>query len=296
MVLIDYSQVCISNIMMFPKDMKNSADSPEAANIIRHAILTGIKSYRKQFGKYGQLVICCDGGNYWRKEYFPFYKANRKTNREASDFDWDLIFNTMDELRNDLIEYFPYKVLRVEGAEADDIIGVMCKYTQTNGLIDHGMFEEQEPVMIVSADHDFKQLQKWDNVKQWSPMQKKMVKSANPKRDLLEKILTGDAGDGCPNICSPDNIFTVEGRQTPFRKNRIDEFVRLGRDACKNDMERRGWDRNVKMIDLENIPEDIQKKIIDQYESYIVKGDKMKIFEYLVSKRMRLLMDSIEEF
>ena len=148
MILVDYSQVCIANIMQFPEDMKKAGNTPEATNIIRHAILMGLKSYRKQFSKYGKMSICCDGGKYWRKETFPQYKGKRKTNRDSSDFDWELIFSTMDELRLDLMNHFPYKVLQVEGAEADDIIGVLCKYTQTHGLIDYGVFEEKEPVMI----------------------------------------------------------------------------------------------------------------------------------------------------
>lgn len=297
MILIDYSQVCIANIMQFQCDIQKNGSSPEAVNIIRHAILMGIKSYKKKYSKYGQMVICCDGDNYWRKKHFEYYKAKRKTAREQSDLDWSLIFDTMSSIREDLKEHFPYVVLRVEGAEADDIIGAMCKYTQDNLLIDHGVFEEKQPVMILSADHDFKQLQKWDNISQWSPMQKKVVKSTNPTRDLIEKILVGDAGDGIPGICSGDAVFVTEGvRQTPFRKARIDDFMKLGRGACKNDTERHGWDRNIKMIDLENTPEDIRKEIVDQYESYIVKGDKMGIFNYLVSKRCRLLLSEIEEF
>lgn len=296
MILLDYSQICIANIMQFQKDLQKTGSSPEGVNLIRHAILSGIKMYRKQFRSYGDLVICCDGGNYWRKEIFPHYKACRKTMREASTLDWGLIFSTMDELREDLKEHFPYKVLRADRAEADDIIATMCLYTQTNALKDYGMFEEKQPVMIVSGDFDFKQLHKFDNVSQWSPIKKKKVTSEDPARDLITKVLTGDVGDGVPNICSRDDIFVTEGRQTPFRKNRIDDFIRLGRDACKDDIERHGWDRNVKMVDLTQIPDDIQKAIISQYEAYIVKGDKMKIFEYLVSKKCRLLLNDLDEF
>jgi hypothetical protein len=283
--------------MQFPDDMKKASDNPEAANIIRHAILMGIKSYKKKFSKYGEIIICCDGGNYWRKDLFPYYKGKRKSNRESSEFDWDFIFSTMMEIREDLKKYFPYKVLCVEGAEADDIIAVLCKYTQSHDLIEEGLVEVRQPVMIISADHDFKQLQKWDNVHQWSPMQKKLVKSADPSRDLIEKILVGDAGDGVPGICSPDHVFMTEGmRQTPFRKARIDDFIKHGRNACKNDNERHGWNRNIKMIDFENIPDDISNKIVSQYASYIVSGDRMTIFNYLVSKRCRKLIEEIELF
>lgn len=296
MILLDYSQICIASVMQFQKDLQVGSSNPEAVNIIRHAILSGIKMYKKQFRQYGQLVICCDGGNYWRKEKFPPYKACRKTMRDQSSLDWGLIFNTMDEIREDLILHFPYKVLRVPRAEADDVIATMCLYTQTHETTDHGMFEDKQDVMIVSGDFDFKQLHKFDNVKQWSPIKKKKVVSDNPARDLLEKVLTGDSGDGVPNICSRDDIFITEGRQTPFRKNRIDDFAQLGKGACRDDVERHGWDRNVRLVDLTQIPEDIQDSIVSQYESYIVKGDKMSVFNYLVSKRCRMLLNEIEEF
>lgn len=296
MLLIDYSGVCIAHIMQFKDDLKEGRVNPEAVNIIRHAILTGVKSYKKKFSGYGPIVLACDGQRYWRKDVYPFYKIKRKSARDESSLDWKLIFDTMSELREDIKNHFPYKVIHVDSAEADDIIAVLAKYTQDHELKDVGLFEEKRPVMIISADHDFKQLQKYDNIKQWSPSQKSYVKSSNPTRDLIEKVITGDTGDGVPNICSQDDIFTVEGRQTPFRKSRIDDFVRRGRDACKDDRERHGWDRNIKMIDFESIPEDVKSEIVRQYEDYIVKGDKMSVYNYLVSKRCRLLLNEIEEF
>lgn len=296
MILLDYSQICIANIMQFQKDLQKTGSSPEGVNLIRHAILSGIKMYRKQFRSYGELVICCDGGNYWRKESFPHYKACRKTMREASTLDWGLIFSVMDELREDLKEHFPYKLLRVDRAEADDIIATMCLYTQTNDLKDYGMFEEKQPVMIVSGDFDFKQLHKFDNVSQWSPIKKKKVTSEDPARYLLRHIAkAGD--DGIPNVLSDDDTFVcADKRQSKMMQDRLDEFIEQGRDACRSDYERANWDRNSKLIDFTQIPDDIQKSIISQYEAYIVKGDKMKIFEYLVSKKCRLLLNYLDEF
>jgi hypothetical protein len=216
--------------------------------------------------------------------------------REASTLDWGLIFSTMDELREDLKEHFPYKVLRVDRAEADDVIATMCLYTQTNDLKDYGMFEEKQPVMIVSGDFDFKQLHKFDNVSQWSPIKKKKVTSEDPARDLLRHIAkAGD--DGIPNVLSDDDTFVCKDkRQNKMMQKRLDEFAELGRDACRDDYERKNWDRNNRLINFDMMPEDIQKSITSQYEAYIVKGDQMKVFEYLVSKRCRLLLDDIEGF
>lgn len=298
MILVDYSQVCIANICQFQNDLEKSAETPEAVNIIRHAILTGLMSYKKKYGKkYGELVIACDGRNYWRKEKFPYYKINRKKARDSSSMDWNLIFDTMSQIKEDLITYFPYRIVSVDRAEADDIIATMCKYTQENELIDSGLFESCQPVLILSTDGDFKQLQKYDNVEQYSPQQKKFIVSSNVNHDLIEKICTGDAGDGVPNIMSPDAIFVTEGvRQTSFMKKKLEKFYLLGRDACDNDVQKRNWDRNNLMINLDMIPEDVRVDIITAYHGSKNTHDKMDIYNYLVKYRCRLLLENLENF
>ena len=297
MIILDYSQVALSNIFQFQSDLKKNGNSPEAVNIIRHAILTGLKMYKKKYSaQYGEMVIACDGQKYWRKDIFPFYKAGRKKTRDASDLDWNLIFDTISQVRQDVAEHFPYKVIHVDKAEADDIIGVLCKWTQTNGMIDRGMFEEKQPVMIVSSDGDFKQLHKYDNVKQYSPIQKKQVVCDDPVAYLAQHIAkAGD--DGIPNCLSKDDVLVTEGvRQTKMTAKRLAEFIEKGRDACANDEERRNWDRNKALISLDCIPPEIETPIVEAYINNRPKGDKMAIFNYLVKHRCRLLLDDIEEF
>lgn len=297
-ILIDYSQVCMANVYAFQKDLKKtSTDREGSVNIIRHAVLTGLKYYRHKFANYGDMVIACDGRNYWRKDAFPYYKANRSKNREKSDLDWKLIFDTISAIREDLIQHFPYKVIHFDHTEADDIIAAVCKRSQTHGMIDHGMFEDKQPIVIVSSDGDFKQLHKFDNVKQWSPIQKKAVTCSDPKPELLEKIATGDTGDGVPNVLSDDAVLITEGvRQNKMMAKRLEQFKTLGREACQNDTERRNWDRNNALINLDLIPTSVYDTIIDSYENQKPKGDKMTIYGYLVKNRMRLLLDDIESF
>ena len=297
MIIIDYSQVAISNVMQFSGEiMKSSSDKDKAVNIIRHAILSSIKFYKKKYGQeYGEIVIACDGRNYWRKDIFEYYKAGRKASREKSDLDWKLIFDTMSQIRQDLIEYFPYKVICIDRAEADDIIGTLSKWTQSNGFITQGLYEEPQKVIIISSDGDFKQLQKYSNVRQWSPMQKKFVTVSDPKAYLIEHIVrAGD--DGIPNILSADNVFVEGVRQTPIVKKRLNTFLELGADACENDMQRRNWNRNQTLIDLDFIPEDVSKTIIDSYTNQEIKGNKNSIMNYLIKNKCRLLLDEIEQF
>lgn len=297
MIILDYSQVALANIFQFQDQLMKGRSNPDAVNIIRHAILTGIKYYKKRYGaQYGEIVLACDGQNYWRKDIFEYYKAKRKTDREKSPLDWKLIFDTMSTIRDEIAEHFPYRVVRVDSAEADDVIASLCKWTQTDGLIDHGVYEVKQPVLIVSGDNDFLQLQKYDNVKQYSPSKKKLLDCKDPAAYLREHIAcAGD--DGIPNVLSPDNVFVTPGaRQGKMTAAKKEKFIALGRDACENEDQLRNWDRNNQLINLDLIPLDLQQLIIDTYINGAPKGNKMTIYNYLVQNRCRLLLDDIEEF
>ena len=298
MILVDYSQVAIAGIMQFQNDLKNGSDE-KIVDLIRHVVLSSLVSNKKKFSpKYGDVVICADGKNYWRKEHFAYYKASRSKNRDASDLNWKLIFDTLSMLRDDLKENFPYRVLHVDRAEADDVIGVMVQYLQDNDLKSVGLEEEPQPILILSSDKDNLQLQKYKNVTQWSPMQKKQVKpDSTAQKALIDKICMGDTGDGIPNIMSPDDIFLREGeRQKSFRKARLDEFYAHGIKACKNDEERRNYQRNELLVSYEHIPDYLRQVIVTTYKTQEIKGSKQKIMQYLIKNRCRNLLDSIEEF
>ena len=297
MILVDYSQVALSAILTFQRELKGTES--EVKNLIRHVTLSTIKSYKKKYGKeYGELIICCDGRKYWRRDVFQYYKAGRKKARDASELDWTLIFDTLSEMRNDISKHFPWKVIHIDRAEADDVIAVMAKWSQTNGFVQQGLMEDPQKVLILSSDGDFIQLQKWGNVSQYSPMQKKQIKAT--QRELHEKFIThvvkaGD--DGIPNILSPDDIFLQEGvRQKRISSQRLDDFLEKGFDACRNDDERRNWHRNLQLIDFEFIPEDVAQSIVDAYLNNKPTGDKMSVMNYLIENRCRLLLDELDDF
>lgn len=298
MIILDYSQIALSNILPFQNDIKRQSPE-EIKNLIRHTTLSTIKSYKKKYGKeYGDVIIACDGRNYWRKSIFPHYKAHRKANRDKSDLDWGFIFDTLAELRTDLINEFPYKVLLIDTAEADDIIAVLTEYTQENQLIQEGLFASPQKVLIVSSDKDFIQLQKNKNVRQWSPMQRKFVEGS--QKDIQEYTIThivkGDSGDGIPNILSKDDVFVSGDRQKPFSAKRLPEFYEKGIEACKNDEERRNYQRNQQLVNFDYIPEDLAKTIISSYENTKPNGDKNSVMNYLIKNQCRLLLDEIEDF
>jgi 5'-3' exonuclease len=269
--------------------LKKGSDS-DKKNLIRHVALNSIKSYKKKYGKqFGQMVIACDARNYWRKEFFAPYKGMRKKAREESDLDWTFIFDTLNEIREDLKTHFAYKVIRVDRCEADDVIAVLTESTQE--------FGKHEPVMIVSSDKDFKQLHQYDNVKQFSPMFKKqiVVNSKELHPWLIEHIVKGDSGDGVPNILTKDDALITGERQKPVSSKRLQEFIENGFIACKNDDERRNWHRNATLVDFKFIPEDIKQSILQEFE-VPPQGDKNAIMNYLIKHRCRNLLDEVEEF
>jgi 5'-3' exonuclease len=285
MILVDMNQVTISNLMM---QVVNQKDNEVNEDMVRHMVLNSLRSYRsKFFDEYGELVICYDGRNYWRREIFPFYKQNRKKNRESSDLDWDSIFKTLNKIREEIREIFPYKVLEVEHAEADDIIASLVFHTAKNPL--------PENVLIISSDKDFFQLQTHSFVKQYSPTLKKFVSGSDPEEYIKVHILKGDRGDGIPNFLSPDNTFVDNLRQKPLGANKIDKLVvQEPKEFCNEEM-LRNYQRNQRLIDLSFVPSDLQKIIVDQYKE-VKCGNRSKLLNYFIKNRLKNLTESLSDF
>jgi hypothetical protein len=296
-ILVDFSQLAMAGIMQFQHDLKNGSDD-KIVNLIRHVVLNSLQHNKKKFqAVYGDIVICADGRNYWRKGPFPQYKANRAKNRDASDINWKLVFDTLSKIRDELRDNFPYRVVCVEGAEADDVIGVLTEFYQEEELKTTGLVEEPQPILILTSDQDNFQLHKHKNVKQFSPMHKKFVKPEyGASKALIDKICMGDTGDGIPNIMSPDDVFVSGGRQKPFKKARLEDFYARGIDACANDTERRNFQRNELLVSYDKIPADLQTQIINTYKAQTPVRSPKKIMDYLVANKCRNLLDNIEDF
>lgn len=287
MILVDLNQMLLAGLMAQIANQKPKVQLDEG--LIRHMVLNIIRTHLRNFRKeYGEVVLCADNRKYWRKEYFPYYKANRKKNRAKSDLDWHLIFDMLAKFKVELKENFPYKVIDVEGAEADDIIGTLVPR--------HIMHEN---ILIISSDGDFLQLQMYNGrskytVKQYNPSQKKFLVSDNPVRELKEKIIQGDKGDGIPNILSPGDTFVRDIRQKVMTETKLTKF--LSEEYTDYDETPKiGFTRNQVLIDLRNIPDDIQTKIINTYEETKPAG-KGKILDYFIANKLKNLMDVIEEF
>lgn len=286
MILVDMNQVTISNLMM---QLGSKRDNELDENLVRHMVLNSIRGYRSRFHEaFGEMVLCYDSKKYWRRDYFPNYKSNRKKDRANSGLDWNTIFETLNNIRDEIKEIFPYKVLEVEGAEADDVIASIVQHVaETPSDFEH--------ILILSGDKDFIQLQKHNFVKQYSPTLKKFVKGIDPDIYIREHVLKGDRSDGVPNFLSPDNTFVDELRQKPLSKKKLETWIDLEpSDYCSDEM-MRNYQRNKTLIDLECIPSDLKVKILEEYQN-AEHGDRSKLLNYFINKRLKNLMNDIGDF
>ena len=254
--------------------------------MVRHMVLNSIRSYNHKFkNEYGETVICVDAKRSWRKDVYPYYKANRKKTRDASELDWNEVFRIFDTIREEIKEFFPYRVVKVDSAEADDIIGTLV-FNYGKDLIN----TTDEKILIMSGDKDFVQLHTYSNVKQYDIVRKRWITHPNPKHYLIEHILKGDVGDGVPNVLSPDDVFVTGGRQKPMTEKRLIELQK-----CIPETHQRNFMRNTQTIDLSYIPLRLQEEIIDTYNSEQGKS-RSKLFNYFLKYQLKHLMEHIGEF
>jgi len=283
MIIVDYSGIALASIII---NKTNDED------MIRHMILNSLRMYRTRYKeKYGDMVLAVDAANNWRRKAFPQYKANRKKHREESSFDWNEAFRILNLVREEILENMPYKVIKIDGCEADDVIGTLVRMKSKVEF-------NPEKIMIVSSDRDFLQLQKYSNVKQFSPLKKEEMIEPNARLFLATHIIRGDKGDGVPNILSDDNVFVEGFRQTPMTKKKVDTIIE---DVNEGELLYaaswyRNYCRNKTLIDLSETPVSLKNQIINSYNEQDHWSKKGKVFPYLVAKRCNNLIESVQEF
>ena len=275
------NQIALASVMM---QLRMDETKQVDEGMVRHMILNSIRNYVMQFkSEYvendADVILAWDSKHYWRRDYYPQYKAGRKKTRESSNLDWNEIFGVTNKIRDEIKENMPYKSVEVYGAEADDIIAIVSN--------------SYDKVMIVSSDKDFIQLHK-ENVKQWSPVTKQEVSGHDPDTYIKEHVLKGDSGDGVPNVLSPDHTFTDGLRQKPLGKKRIEKMINENMSDW-NDEVKRNYQRNYKLINLKNIPKDIESNIIDEVDKSSC-GDRSKLLNYFTVNKLKTLTENIGDF
>jgi len=281
MILVDLNQVLISNLMA---QTRGKSDIKPNKEMVRYMVINSLRGLNLKFKNvWGEMVLCADAANPWRRDIYPNYKHARRQGRVDSATDWDNIFMVINEIREEIKENFPFKVMHVEKAEADDLIAT---------LVNH---KKDDMFLIISGDKDFIQLQIHSYVKQYSPILKKYIgEDLNPITFLHEQIIKGDRSDGIPNILSPDDIFLTKEKQRPINKKRLEEWSKIENIPLGSET-KKFYDRNKQLIDLNCIPEDIQKSIINTYNNYIV-PNRSKLLPYFIKNKLKSLMENIGDF
>jgi len=281
MIIIDMNQIALASVMM---QLRMDETTEVSEDMVRHMILNSIRNYVMQFkSDYvesdADVILAWDSKHYWRRDYYPQYKAGRRKGRQESDLDWNEIFGVTNKIRDEIKENMPYKSVEVYGAEADDIIAIVSN--------------SYDKVMIISSDKDFIQLHT-GNVKQWSPVTKQEVNSHDPDTYIKEHVLKGDSGDGVPNVLSPDHTFTDGLRQKPLGKKRIEKMINENMNDWSDEV-KRNYQRNYKLINLKNIPKDIQSNIVDEISKSSC-GDRSKLLNYFTVNKLKTLTENIGDF
>jgi hypothetical protein len=252
-ILVDANQIAISHLMV-----RHKIENEINIDSVRKSIVRVIARIHKKFrGEYGKLILCYDDKNYWRRDVFEFYKRNRKTERENSKYDWDMVFSVLNKIRDELRENFPYHVIQVQGAEADDVIASL--------VIHNSKREIPEPMLVLSADKDFIQLHKYPLVRQYDPIRNRWITHEDPVAYLQEHIIRGDRSDGIPNILTCDDAIVTGKPQKKMSKEKIASLASMNPDEFTNYIRLRNWKRNSELIDFSNIPQPIVDRILTYY-------------------------------
>jgi hypothetical protein len=284
-ILIDFNQVMLASLFA---GIGNHHNIDVDENLLRHMFLNSIRYNRKKFyEEFGEIVICADGKNSWRREVYPYYKAARRKSREESELDWNHLFGIINTIRSELKDHFPYKVIHLDHCEADDVIGAVIHEYGTELNIGSEQF------LILSGDKDYIQLHRYANVKQYDPVRKKWIQNSDPDKYLREHILKGDIGDGVPNILSADNCIAVGERQKPMTAKRIEQFT--ANPESMDSLTQSRFHRNKLMIDLAEIPQKYKDQILEEYSKDKEVG-RSQLFNYFIEKKLKNLITDIQDF
>lgn len=289
--LIDFSQLVVSTFLTTYKP-----GDEMSLDLVRHMVINSLRyNVLSNKKKYPNIIICIDNANggYWRRKLAYYYKKHRTEQREESGYDWETIYLYINTVVQEIKENLPYKVISIPGVEADDIIAVMVKEISQS--------QPGVPILITSSDGDFTQLHKFKNVTQWSPIQKKWVKTktGSPRHDLLTKIVKGDGKDTISNVYSPSDFIITkqEGQRQKSISSKFMEQVFAADDpkALFTGDALTRYNENEVLLDFDFIPADISESILNEFRTVQVAPRRM-IYPFFVKNRMVQLLDKITEF
>ena len=259
-------------------------DADTKLGMAMHITLNSIKKAWQDFD--GKHVVFCLEGRSWRKDYYAPYKRNRQETRSAmtvKEQEEDKLFwETFDKFKDFVTTKTNCTVLQNPRLEADDLI---AGFIQNHPSDNH---------VIISTDSDFAQLIA-PNVKQYNGVadtltthegifdkkgkmvidnKTKQPKAVpNPEWLLFEKCIRGDTSD---------NVFSA---YPGVRKTKLQEAFedRTQKGFAWNNLMLQRWldhegkehrvlddyERNRKLIDLTQQPDDIRNVIVETITNQI---------------------------
>ncbi len=243
-------------------------------NFAAHLLLNNILSVNSKY-RSDEVVVAVDDTS-WRKQWYEdnkkefseyqysAYKGNRKKDPEL---DWKKLFEILKNVEDVLRDYSDIRVIRSEGAEADDVIGVIAK------LI---VQRKNERVVIISSDKDFKQLLN-DKVIMFDPIKYKEIKMTPEEatKYLTLLIIQGDKQDG---------IKAIGKRIGPKTAEKV--YEKLDVYFYDNPEAKDRFEFNKKLIDFDCIPMNIEKGIISKFDEPQGDFNQMKLLEFCSKYRL----------
>lgn len=252
--------------------------------LMRHVMVNSVIKAKKKLGL-TEIVVATDSKPYWRKDVYPLYKSNRVKDAEIN---WDAVNAFYKEFIEEITAALPWKIIKVAGAEADDIIGTLaCRYGNS---ID---------ISIISSDKDFHQLQQYSRVKQYGPIEEKYIEVHDPEKALICKVLMGDDGDAIPNLLMDNDMagkwIEKSMRKLSFGEKSADKVYRVGVELWleSNPQYRENYERNKILIDLTEIPENIMRSILKEYKNACVTRNWYAIMAWCTKHNLKYISENI---
>ena len=196
----------------------------------------------------------------FRKTLYPEYKAHRALVKRQfqlqpiKDYIVDVIFKELD------VEHERgYHLVKVEGAEGDDVIATTIMRLRDNYV---GM-------VLIASDHDFLQI---DGLREFDLFGKEAKRDlggeiVSAKDYLVGKILMGDRSDNIQQVflrCGPKTALKWTKDKDALKKTLKEDHSLAARYLL-----------NKKMIDFNNIPQELSDKILESVNAALYKNTRL---------------------
>ena len=183
-----------------PKKKDGKFITSEWLPYYKHLIFNSLQFVKNKFN--GEVVLAMDSRNNWRKDVYNEYKAHRAKGRDESEIDFGEYYEAVEDMGRVLDELFPFKVLKINKAEADDIAGTLAY-----------KFGNDRPIILITSDHDWEQVMaETSHVQMWDPIKKEYQVLSDYERGIIETphgpmsrftihhALLGDKGDNVMSL------------------------------------------------------------------------------------------------